>query len=321
MANGERWPRNAANRGASVWLLCLAATAAPFLAGQDRIRKPSVSERACPTQEIHVKARDGNEAVAVVRKPPGEGPFPAVIFLHGGLSPFPVPTLKEYATSPTPARFLAAGYVIVIPTFRSRREDPQTEAALWDVVAVTEYMKKHPQIDANSVVVYGCSGGGSLALELAGQIRIRAIAAEEPATVLFTGMFTKGSPKKGAELAGSDSLFLTDNHQRFFTPELRKFTRSKIRRITCPILILHGDATGTVNRFFSVNRFNSEVFVPELKSAGKKVEVIGYQNEPHCFGLWGDRRPAAEKLFVDVFSFFRRYLRAQPVPIEPSLIS
>jgi len=322
MERASRLQRGKQGVGRRAAVLCCAVLCGgSFFHGQQTINKPSVSEQASPPQEIQAEARDGNKAVAVVRKPPGEGRFPAVIFLHGGLSPFPVATLKEYAASPTPSRFLAAGYVTVIPTFRSRREDPQTEAALWDTVAITEYVKRLPDVDPNSVVVYGCSGGGSLALELAGQTRLPAIASEEPATVLFTGMFTKDLPRKGPELAGSDSLVLTDNHQRYFTPELRKFTRDKIRRITCPILILHGDDTGSVNRFASLNRFNNDVFVPELRAARKKVEVIAYPEESHCFGIWGDRRPAAGKLFADVASFFKRYLRTQPVPIDQSLVS
>lgn len=53
----------------------------------------------------------------------------------------------------------------------------------------------------------------------------------------------------------------------------------------------------------------------------KVVEVIAYPEESHCFGIWGDPRPAAGKLFADVASFFKRHLRTQPIPIDRSLVS
>jgi len=42
---------------------------------------PSVSEKACPAEVIEAPTRDGHKATAVIRKPPGEGPFPAVVLL------------------------------------------------------------------------------------------------------------------------------------------------------------------------------------------------------------------------------------------------
>src|SRR5437764_70818 len=80
-----------------------------------------------------------NELTGVARQPPGNGPFPAIVLLHGGLSPYPVEKLKdESLTRPNYTRLLAAGFVIVVPTFRSRDENPQTRAALDDCLAVVD---------------------------------------------------------------------------------------------------------------------------------------------------------------------------------------
>ena len=49
------------------------------------VTRPAIPLELCGVEEIRVKARDGAEAIAALRKPPGDGPFPAVVFLHGGL--------------------------------------------------------------------------------------------------------------------------------------------------------------------------------------------------------------------------------------------
>src|SRR5262249_39817302 len=104
-----------------------------------KVTYPQVSETACPVNVVSIPAKSGNEVMTVVRQPPGSGPFPAIVLLHGGLSPYPLQSLKqESLTRPNYTRFLAAGFVIVVPTFRSREENPQTRDALDDCLAVVD---------------------------------------------------------------------------------------------------------------------------------------------------------------------------------------
>ena len=65
-------------------------------------------------------------AYAAVRKPPGKGPFPAVVFLHGGLGQSEMETLVKNAIhQPAQARFLAWGYVTVNATRRRHPARPR----------------------------------------------------------------------------------------------------------------------------------------------------------------------------------------------------
>src|SRR5262245_54923732 len=74
------------------------------------IPRPAVSEKASPLEPIAPMARDGYRGRAFLRKPPGEGPFPAVVLIHGGLRTVSSERLREYVlTSALPSRFLAAG--------------------------------------------------------------------------------------------------------------------------------------------------------------------------------------------------------------------
>ncbi|MGH9338460.1 MAG: alpha/beta hydrolase family protein [Acidobacteriota bacterium] len=215
--------RKKGTRGARL-AVSLLFSAALFLAGgfaeNDAVTKPEISLEVTPLEVITAVARDGHQVTAVMRKPTGMGAFPAVIYLHGGLEQRPVIWLEEQLTNvPTLPRFLSAGYVTVAATFRSRREDMQNPETLWDALAIVEQVKKIPEVDPSSIVLWGDSGGGSLALELAGEISVAAITVQEPASVLFTGMFT-GSGNEDREL----NQRKMENPTEFYTPEIKKDT-------------------------------------------------------------------------------------------------
>ena len=233
---------------------------------------------------ISIPGKAGNIVTAVIRQPPGSGPFPAIVLLHGGLRPYPVETLKEESlTRPNYTRFLASGFVIVVPTFRSREENPQTRDALDDCLAVVDYVKRMPVVDPKSVAVLGGSGGGSLALELAGEADLCAIVAGEPASVLFTGLMVRGMSDRGP--AFQDVM---RNPKKYYTPELQAFTRAKVKQIHCPVLIVHGD-------IHPLKIINQEIIVPELKAANKPVEYIEYAGQPHAFWWGAMDRPWARR--------------------------
>ena len=49
------------------------------------ITRPKVSEDVCPLVPFTPVARDGHRGVGFLRKPPGAGSFPAILFIHGGM--------------------------------------------------------------------------------------------------------------------------------------------------------------------------------------------------------------------------------------------
>ena len=293
----------------------LALATSTALKAEDRVMRPAVSETACPLERITPVAQDGHPGLAFVRKPPGKGLFPAAVIIHGHLVTQPEEQLREYAlNAPLPSRFLAEGYVIATLTYRSRDHDPQAKVSLEDCVAVVNHLKRLRHVDPESVVVYGCSGGGDLALEVAAALEVCAIVPEEPASMLLAGILNTGSPKKGERYTPGDTAPISANPKRYYTDEFRKLTRAKLARIQCPILIIQGDV-------FHVNRFNQEVLIPELRAVGKNLEVLTYSGEPHCFCFYGEppqtSRPAiALKAFTDIHSFCRRHVPTKPKALE-----
>src|SRR5207244_339545 len=76
-------------------------TTMPVASGQQRVMPatiPHVSEEACPAEVAHIPTEAGRTTTVVTRRPPGAGPFPAMIHLHGGLNHQPDARLVEEAT-------------------------------------------------------------------------------------------------------------------------------------------------------------------------------------------------------------------------------
>ena len=298
--------------------LLLVAALSPFTAsGQtDGTARPFISDEAVPLQAIAPIAKDGHRGRGYLRKPPEGTRFPAVLIIHPGSSEMQDGSLKDYTLSaPLPSAFLAAGYVIAVTTWRSRDVDPQAPAAIEDTRAAIDLLRGLQYVDPESVVAYGCSSGGDLAFEVARLTAVAAIAAEEPATMLFTGIMNKNFPKAGERFTPRDGLPIMENPLNFYTMEHQRLTQEKMGSIHAPILILQGAGP--------VNRFNNEVFIPELERTGKTVTLKTYPGEPHCFmfGRIGNMllttpRPAvAQQAFRDVEVFFRQHVKTQPTPM------
>jgi dipeptidyl aminopeptidase/acylaminoacyl peptidase len=199
---------------------CFAATVTTtYDAAQDPAAapttRPAVSEDVAPLESIAPTARDGNRGEGFLRRPPGPGPFPAIVLIHGGITRWPSDQLKEYALGTWASRFLAAGYVVVPITYRSRDVDPQSNEAPEDALAAIDYLRRLPYVDRDSIVVNGTSGGGDLTLAVAAATDVAAIVAEEPASSLFMGIFDKQSPKKGDRFTAEDTFPIHANPKSY----------------------------------------------------------------------------------------------------------
>src|SRR5262245_37257927 len=129
----------------------LALASLPLLEAQEEITQPVVSEDACPLLPISPLAKDGYQGRGFLRKPPGLRPFPAIVWLHPGIVMLRDRALTRFATGINASRFLTAGYVVIVPTYRSRDVDPQSPAPVQDAVAVGEYARGLSYIDPQSL--------------------------------------------------------------------------------------------------------------------------------------------------------------------------
>jgi dienelactone hydrolase len=202
---------------------------------------------------------------------------------------------------------------------------------LKDALAAVEYVRKLPFVDRRSLVVAGCSGGGDLAIQIAARTSVTAVVAEEPASVLMSGVFNTSMPKRGERYVPDDSFSWLATGRRYYTAEMQRALRATLAKIRVPILVVQGDVDRPE---IAINRFNADVLLPELRDLHKHVEVKTYADQAHCFcaGSGAPRREglalppaswpaAALKAFQDIDAFCRRYIRTGPTAIDPALIA
>ncbi|MDF1824774.1 MAG: dienelactone hydrolase family protein [Verrucomicrobiales bacterium] len=263
----------------------------------------NVSEEDSPVQMLSVTASDGYKLEIAYRAPKADRPLPAVIFIHGSLGNRRLHELVDNVTNgPTPTRFLAAGYIAVCGTFRTYGEEPQSRGPILDSIAIVQAVKKLPEVDSENVIIFGTSGGGSIALELAGSPDADplAVIAGEPASVLFSGVMTG--------IANRESSM--KDYPTLYTDELREIMERKIAAISCPILIHHGDRHPLKN-------INFDLIFPTIEAAGKSLRIENYPGEDHGF-YWGNRTSTetVEKVLRSSLDFIEPLLTSKPEPGE-----
>lgn len=129
-------------------------------------------------QGLFVESYDGAFIPGAVRKPGGDGPFPAVLYIHGGLGGSGQEAAKRMLRGPVPEHFHQLGYVGFAADYR-RYHFGQDE--IQDVLAGYRKLQNLPYVDPTRVAVIGGSHGGYLAQMLVTRVT-------PAATVSFAGL-------------------------------------------------------------------------------------------------------------------------------------
>lgn len=168
-----------------LWIFLLA----PLMLSAEIVEKPGgpeldaspyvrrVSEWASPVQRLHVPSKDRLQIPIALRKPTGGGPFPVLVYFHGAPGGRGMQKLVTWSRGDTGGplweRFLEEGFVVVVADYRHPTgtgfADALASGAVTyadDGASVVEYVRGLPYVDAEKVVVYGVSLGGSVVLHM-----------------------------------------------------------------------------------------------------------------------------------------------------------
>ncbi|WP_243438152.1 dienelactone hydrolase family protein [Fundidesulfovibrio soli] len=145
--------------------------------------------------------QDHQQVRGYLSLPPGEGPFPAVVLLHGcsGTGKY-LGLWKDY--------FLRAGYAcLVVDSFRPRgfteictdfkRVTDAMRVA--DAYGALEYLAAHPRLRGGSVLVAGFSHGAGIALDAVSTVGLSGRAPGSPAFTAAVSIFPACDQKKRME--------------------------------------------------------------------------------------------------------------------------
>jgi dienelactone hydrolase len=232
-----------------------------------------VSEADSPVMQTWIKAKDGVYIAAAVRKPKGNGPFPAIIIFHGAPGGRGMDQLVGWSRGdhggPVWERFLQEGYVVAVADYRGgnwnqvNAPSPTITTAIDDGVSVVEYVQNLPYVKRAEVSVYGVSLGGNLVMFLAARVpTLRAVVAGAPAPIWFLGLkLNADGSRPDFNTAKADPVVAKEN----------------IAPIRMPVLIL----VGTEDRLLPLDITLHD----ELVKQGKQVRLEIFEHGYHDFVL------------------------------------
>lgn len=209
---------------------------------------------------IHlVLTRDESYVPIAIRKPAGDGPFPAITMGRGngrGGVPHVVQQVQRLAAMQD--RMVERGYVVAYVNYRNEiphlyetgvrahnlPDDLSGEARTLksapsldsdDFIAILRYLETLPYVDAAAIGAVGVSHGGEIILKAAAETTFACGVAIEGASHEFLGVDTgQTAPRKGGELQYQDIEDVRRNADR-------KAAMERIQRIRTPILHIGRD--------------------------------------------------------------------------------
>ncbi len=258
---------------------------------------------------------DGLTLYGFANLPPGDGPFPVVLVLHGYIDPAVYNTLT-YTTRYADA-LARAGYLVIHPNYRDYPpSDSDSGPNLFRVgyaidvlnlVALVRQQAGQPGLlqtaDPDAIGLWGHSMGGGIAL------RVITIGAEGlRAAVLYGAM--SGDERQNYEhiynvLAGHRREFEELDVPLAVLPEISPIYH--LERIDVAVSIHHGSADTVVPPEWSAD------LCARFQALDKPVECVTYDGQPHTF------QGAGDQLFIqNTITFFDTHLRphhhSRPLP-------
>jgi dienelactone hydrolase len=233
-----------------------------------------VSEADSPVQPTYIKAKDGLYVAAAIRKPKGDGPFPAIIVFHGAPGGRGMEQLVGWSRGATGGpvweRFLQERFVVAVADYRggdwNTANVPSSggdATAIDDGLAVIDFVRKLAYVDGSRVSLYGVSLGGNLVAYLISKVpTIHAAILGAPAPIWFLGLaWPAGGGRADFSKVAPDPAVAQAN----------------IAPIRTPVLIL----VGTEDRLLPMGTALHDL----LEKAGKPVRMDVYEHGYHDFVL------------------------------------
>ena len=250
---------------------------------------------------VRYRSFDGLDVPAFVYKPPGPGPHPVVIFIHGG------PEGQFRPGFIGDVQFLVAelGFAVVAPNVRGsagygkqylrldngkRRKD-----SVKDIGALLDWLEQQPELDAGRTVVMGGSYGGYMVLASMVDYGDRLLGGVERVGISNFVTFLENTSPYRQDLRRAEYGDERDPEMRRFLESIAPMNRAQA--IKKPLLILQGANDPRVPQS------ESEQMVATIRGAGGEVWYLLALDEGH-----GLRRQANQRLYLQAVAQFLRHL-------------
>jgi dipeptidyl aminopeptidase/acylaminoacyl peptidase len=246
--------------------------------------------------ELKIKAADGTAFYSCFRKPDGDGPFPAVLFIHGGYGDDPKYTSAMLDWSLADL-LLQEGFVVFSTDYRV----DHTGKDIGDIVAAFKFVADLPYVDDRKIAFFGDSHGAYLAIMAATQTRPSAlIHGWGVADMTEWYGHIKGIPASYYQKVTSDlakSLGGTPDQAPEAYRQVSPATH--VANIKCPILILHGEEDK------DVPVAHAHILARAIERAAGEFQLEIFKKAGHGLRSPEDRR----KMDPLAFSFLNKHLK------------
>jgi len=239
---------------------------------------------------------------AFVYQPEGKGPFPVIIYIHGG----PESQYRPAFSSTFQSWVSELGAAVIAPNVRgsfgygneylSLDDGLKREDAVKDIGALLDWIATQPKLDASRVAVYGGSYGGYMVLAAAVHYSDRLRAAVDVVGISNFVSFLENTQDYRRDLRRLEYGDERDPVMRAFLESISPLNH--VERIRVPLLVVQGQNDPRV----PVSE--SEQIVAALRSRGQPVWYMNALNEGHGY----ERKENRDAYQQAALLFLQQYL-------------
>ncbi|HET6566109.1 MAG TPA: alpha/beta fold hydrolase, partial [Xanthomonadales bacterium] len=243
---------------------------------------------------------------AFIYQPKGKGPFPVIIYIHGG----PEGQHRPSFSSSFQSWVAELGAAVIAPNVRgsfgygndylSLDDGVLREDAVKDIGALLDWLQTQPQLDASRVAVYGGSYGGYMVLASAVHYSDRLRAAVDVVGISNFVTFLENTQDYRRDLRRQEYGDERDPEMRAFLQSISPLTHAE--KIAVPMLVVQGQNDPRVPVT------ESEQIVAALRRRGQPVWYMNALNEGHGY----DRKENRDAYQQAVLLFLQRFLLTDP---------
>lgn len=248
------------------------------------------------------------EVPAFVYRPPGRGPHPVIIYVHGG----PESQYRPAFSSVFQMWVAELGAAVIAPNIRGSSgydndylaldDGPLREDAIRDVGALLDWIATRKDLDESRVAIYGASYGGYVVLASAVHYSDRLKAGIDVVGISNFVTFLENTEEYRRELRRHEYGDERDPEIRAILERISPL--NNVDRIEIPLLVVQGRNDPRVPAS------ESEQIVNALRDRGQPVWYIEALNEGHGY----DRKENRNVYEQAAILFLKQYLVNPPDP-------
>lgn len=252
---------------------------------------------------VRIASFDGLEIPAYVYRPAGDGPFPVLLWIHGGPE-----AQHRPAFDPLLQYFVAEqGITVIAPNIRGstgygRRylgldDGMRREDAIRDIGALLDWIEARPELDGSRVGIYGVSYGGFIVLAALIEYGQRFAAGCDVVGISHLVRFLENTSDYRRDLRRPEYGDEREPEMREFLERISPLTNAD--RIRSPLFVGHGANDPRVPVA------EAEQIVDLARKNGSEVWYFLARDEGHGFR----KRRSRDLFYPAMAAFFETYLK------------